>query len=147
MIEKIQISFWYDLPRPPQHQDHPTAPSTCTVLSICLLGSLIEYQSSRPPPHHSKDLHSMIVSAYQCIMIWLVEHRPLTRDQECLSCLLAVIEMGISGSKSQVGLAGALGRCLGRCSSRYLGRCSGRCSDRLYQFKDYIVNIAKCINT
>lgn len=58
------------------------------------------YQCSRPPPAHSKDLHSAIVAAFQCISIWLTEHGDLLLDRECLISILEVIELGISGSKS-----------------------------------------------
>ena len=60
------------------------------------------YQSSRPAMHHSKDLHSMIVAAFHCLSTWLVSHEYLLRDRECLHCVLEVVELGISGSKSQV---------------------------------------------
>uniref|UniRef100_T1JGQ1 Rap-GAP domain-containing protein n=1 Tax=Strigamia maritima TaxID=126957 RepID=T1JGQ1_STRMM len=58
-------------------------------------------QCNRPPPAHSKDLHSTIVAAFQCVSSWLVEHPYLLQDKECLGTVLEVIELGISGSKSQ----------------------------------------------
>lgn len=58
------------------------------------------YQCSRPPPAHSKDLHSTIVGAFQCISAWLMQHPYLLHDKECLTTILEVIELGISGSKS-----------------------------------------------
>ena len=70
-----------------------------TVSWIC---DLIVYQSSRPAPEHSRDLHSMLVAAYSCLTLWLVEHDYLMQDKECLQKVLEVIELGISGSKSQV---------------------------------------------
>lgn len=60
----------------------------------------ISYQCSRPPPAHSKDLHSTIVSAFQCASVWLIQHPHLLLDKECLTTVLEVIELGISGSKS-----------------------------------------------
>ncbi|XP_017782958.1 PREDICTED: ral GTPase-activating protein subunit beta isoform X2 [Nicrophorus vespilloides] len=60
----------------------------------------IEHQCSRPPPSHSKDLHSTIVAAFQCCSIWLLEHSYLLKDKECLQTVLEVAELGISGSKS-----------------------------------------------
>jgi hypothetical protein len=62
----------------------------------------IVYQCSRPPPAHSKDLHSTIVAAFQCAAVWLVAHPYLLEDKECLTTVLEVVELGISGSKSQV---------------------------------------------
>lgn len=58
------------------------------------------YQCSRPPPAHSKDLHSTIVAAFQCTSCWLIKHPYLLQDKECLTTVLEVIELGISGSKS-----------------------------------------------
>jgi hypothetical protein len=49
-------------------------------------------------------LHSMIVAAFQCLTLWLVEHHYLLQDKECLHYVLEVVELGISGSKSQVRL-------------------------------------------
>jgi hypothetical protein len=71
-----------------------------TVNWIC---EFILYQCSRPAPSHSKDLHSMIVAAFHCLGIWLVEHSYLLHDKECLQGVLEVLELGISGAKSQVG--------------------------------------------
>ncbi|XP_031623328.1 ral GTPase-activating protein subunit beta isoform X4 [Contarinia nasturtii] len=58
------------------------------------------YQCSRPPPAHSKDLHSTIVAAFQCTSAWLIQHPYLLQDKECLTTVLEVVELGISGSKS-----------------------------------------------
>lgn len=58
------------------------------------------YQCSRPPPSHSKDLHSTIVAAFQCASAWLMQHPYLLQDKECLTTVLEVVELGISGSKS-----------------------------------------------
>lgn len=58
------------------------------------------YQCSRPPPAHSKDLHSTIVAAFQCTSAWLMQNPFLLNDKECLTIVFEVIELGISGSKS-----------------------------------------------
>ena len=58
-------------------------------------------QCSRPPPAHSKDLHSSIVAAFQALVTWLVHHPYLLQDKECLPTVLEVAELGISGTKSQ----------------------------------------------
>ncbi|XP_060532463.1 ral GTPase-activating protein subunit beta isoform X4 [Cylas formicarius] len=60
----------------------------------------IVYQCSRPPPAHSKDLHSTIVAAFRCCSVWLCEHPYLLRDKDCLATVLEVAELGVSGSKS-----------------------------------------------
>ncbi|ALC38080.1 CG34408 [Drosophila busckii] len=59
------------------------------------------HQCSRPPPAHSKDLHSTIVAAFQCTATWLMQHPYLMQDKDCLQTVLEVVELGISGSKSQ----------------------------------------------
>ncbi|XP_050435690.1 ral GTPase-activating protein subunit beta isoform X3 [Adelges cooleyi] len=60
----------------------------------------ITYQCSRPPPAHSRDLHSTIVAAYQCAAVWLVAHPYLLDDKDCLNTIIEVVELGISGTKS-----------------------------------------------
>ncbi|CAL4091038.1 unnamed protein product [Meganyctiphanes norvegica] len=62
-------------------------------------------QCQKPPRAHSKDLHSTIVAAFHCASVWLVAHPYLLQDKECLSTVLEVVELGISGSKSQVKVA------------------------------------------
>ncbi len=59
-------------------------------------------QCWRPPQAHSKDLHSSIVAAFQSVAQWLISHPTLLKDKDCLNTLLEVVELGISGSKSQV---------------------------------------------
>ena len=65
------------------------------------LCDFIVTQCSRPPQAHSKDLHSSIVAAFQCLVTWLVHHPYLLQDKECLPTVLEVAELGISGTKSQ----------------------------------------------
>ena len=80
---------------------HLEPENNCNVFDV-VAGEFIVYQSSRPAMHHSKDLHSMIVAAFHCLCTWLVSHEYLLRGRECLHCVLEVVELGISGSKSQV---------------------------------------------
>ncbi|CAL8111145.1 unnamed protein product [Orchesella dallaii] len=61
----------------------------------------IIHQCSRPPKDHSKDLHSSIVAAFQCVTTWLTTHPYLLDDKESLFTVLEVVEFGISGTKSQ----------------------------------------------
>jgi hypothetical protein len=58
-------------------------------------------QCSRPPPAHSKDLHSSIVAAFRCLSTWLLCHSYLLQDKECIATVMEVVEQGISGSKSK----------------------------------------------
>lgn len=69
-----------------------------TLKWIC---DYIVTQCSRPPPAHSKDLHSTIVAAFHCCQTWLLHHPSLMQDKECIATVLEVVELGISGSKSQ----------------------------------------------
>ena len=61
----------------------------------------IENQCNKPAMYHSKDMHSAIVAAYQCLSVWINEHLHLLRDKECILLLFELIELGISGSKSK----------------------------------------------
>ncbi|XP_015175300.1 PREDICTED: ral GTPase-activating protein subunit beta isoform X2 [Polistes dominula] len=60
----------------------------------------IAYQCWRPPPAHSKDLHSSIVAAFGCLTTWLTAHSQLLQDKDCLTTVLEVVELGVSGTKS-----------------------------------------------
>ncbi|XP_047437802.1 ral GTPase-activating protein subunit beta [Mugil cephalus] len=68
------------------------------VSSVC---TYIMFQCSRPPPLHSRDLHSIIVAAFYCLNVWLTQHPALLDHQECLLEVLEIVELGISGSKSR----------------------------------------------
>ena len=52
-------------------------------------------QCSRPPPAHSRDLHSSIVAAFQTCTTWLLHHPYLLQDKECLATVAEVAELGI----------------------------------------------------
>jgi hypothetical protein len=56
----------------------------------------------QPHPFHIRDLHSMIVAAYQCLQVWIMTKHRLLFEKETLHHVLEVIELGISGSKSEV---------------------------------------------
>ncbi|XP_029470455.1 ral GTPase-activating protein subunit beta isoform X2 [Rhinatrema bivittatum] len=68
------------------------------ISSVC---TYIVYQCSRPAPLHSRDLHSMIVAAFQCLCVWLTEHPNMLNEKDCLKEVLEIVELGISGSKSK----------------------------------------------
>ncbi|KAJ0174961.1 hypothetical protein K1T71_009102 [Dendrolimus kikuchii] len=59
----------------------------------------ISVQCSRPPQAHSRDLHSCVVAAYSCLSAWLCP--ALLAHPDCLATLMEVVELGISGTKSQ----------------------------------------------
>ncbi|KAL4717214.1 hypothetical protein ACJJTC_017101 [Scirpophaga incertulas] len=58
----------------------------------------IVVQCSRPPPAHSRDLHSCVVAAYHCLCAWLCP--ALLRDRAARAALLPVLELGLSGARS-----------------------------------------------
>uniref|UniRef100_A0A3Q0S5S7 Ral GTPase-activating protein subunit beta n=1 Tax=Amphilophus citrinellus TaxID=61819 RepID=A0A3Q0S5S7_AMPCI len=68
------------------------------VSSICCY---IVFQCSRPAPLQSRDLHSMIVAAFQFLCVWLTEHPDMLDEKDCLVEVLEIVELGISGSKSR----------------------------------------------
>lgn len=68
---------------------------TCSMICDYIIN-----QCSRPPPFHSKDMHSTIVAAYQSLSVWLQEYPDLLQENDCINTVLQVIELGISGSKS-----------------------------------------------
>ncbi|XP_062315849.1 ral GTPase-activating protein subunit beta isoform X3 [Osmerus eperlanus] len=70
------------------------------VSSVC---GYIVHQCSRPAPLHSRDLHSMILAAFQCLCVWLTEHPDMLDEKDCLIEVLEIVELGISGSKSRTG--------------------------------------------
>lgn len=59
-------------------------------------------QCSRPPPAHSRDMHSTIVAAYQCLSVWFYNHPYLLNDDGCVNTLMEVIELGVCGQKSKL---------------------------------------------
>lgn len=66
-------------------------------------------QCSRPPPAHSKDMHSTIVAAYHCLSVWFYNHPYLLQDQICVNTVMETIELGVSGQKSKVTVSGVKG--------------------------------------
>lgn len=68
------------------------------IKQIC---TFIENQCYKPAMFHSKDMHSTIVAAYQCLSVWIHEHAHLLKDKECIVLLFELIELGISGAKSK----------------------------------------------
>eukprot|EP00117_Sycon_ciliatum_P008472 scpid12358/ scgid11153/ Ral GTPase-activating protein subunit beta; p170 len=54
----------------------------------------------QPPRAHSRDLHSMIVAAYHCLLAWTTCNHRLLFEEEPLRAVLDVCELGLTGSKS-----------------------------------------------
>ncbi|CAI8012715.1 Ral GTPase-activating protein subunit beta [Geodia barretti] len=51
---------------------------------------------------HSKDLHTSIVAAFSCLLSWVTLHPYLLGDKTILEAVMQVVELGISGTFSQV---------------------------------------------
>ena len=73
----------------------------CNFRSLKWICDFIVVQCSRPRQAHSKDLHSTIVAAFHCCKTWILHHPYLLQDKDCIATVLEVIELGISGTKSQ----------------------------------------------
>ncbi|KAF0992483.1 hypothetical protein HZS_6175 [Henneguya salminicola] len=71
----------------------------CIIL-IVFMCDYIEELSKRPPQQHLRDVHSNIVSAYTCIIIWIRKHNCIVSNEMCMENILQVIELGLSGNKS-----------------------------------------------
>lgn len=66
------------------------------VSSIC---GYIVYQCSRPAPLQSRDLHSMIVAAFQFLCVWLTEHPDMLDEKVRLSLKYVVGLENFFGAK------------------------------------------------
>ncbi|RDD44888.1 Ral GTPase-activating protein subunit beta [Trichoplax sp. H2] len=74
-----------------------TADALSSKTVIDRLCQYIESQIRRPPRYQSRDLHSMIVASFSCLLSWISCHNQLMEDKECLKTVLAVVEQGIAG--------------------------------------------------
>ncbi|KAH7729802.1 hypothetical protein AAVH_02276 [Aphelenchoides avenae] len=66
------------------------------VTSIC---RFIDAQLQKPPPHHSRDLHSSVVAAFSTLRVWLNAAPMLTEIESCLNTVAQTIELGMTGGK------------------------------------------------
>ena len=57
-------------------------------------------QIKRPSKDHTKEMHSVIVAAYHCLIVLIVQKPRLLRDKSCLQIISSCIEIGISGHSS-----------------------------------------------
>ncbi|KAF6768018.1 hypothetical protein AHF37_04910 [Paragonimus kellicotti] len=72
-----------------------------TVRQIC---EFITNQCQRQSKYHKRQLHSVIVAAFSCLSVWLVEYAHfLLIDSDCLQTIMGTIELGICGMKSKPG--------------------------------------------
>ena len=68
-----------------------------TLSSLC---QFVVVQCSKPPPAHSKDLHSSVILAFQAVTHWLLAFPALLSQPACLTTVLQIIELAMSGSSS-----------------------------------------------
>ncbi|PAV74418.1 hypothetical protein WR25_02420 [Diploscapter pachys] len=66
------------------------------VASLC---RFIETQLMKPPPMHSKDLHSTVVAAYVSIAVWLNAAPILAECEGVLQTVAEAVQLGVTGSK------------------------------------------------
>ncbi|VBB26477.1 unnamed protein product [Acanthocheilonema viteae] len=67
------------------------------VTSLC---RFIDTQLMKPPPLHSKDLHSSVVAAYFSLSVWLCAAPLLLETESCLTTVAETIEFGLTGGKN-----------------------------------------------
>lgn len=75
------ISVSSDVPQNSPFQVKASVESSDRKRAVSSVCSYIVYQCSRPAPHHSRDLHSMIVAAFQCLCVWLTEHPDMLNEK------------------------------------------------------------------
>ncbi|VDL75358.1 unnamed protein product [Nippostrongylus brasiliensis] len=68
------------------------------VASLC---RFIETQLGKPPPLHSKDLHSTVVAAYSSIAVWLNAAPILAECESVLNTVAEAVQLGVTGSKKK----------------------------------------------
>ena len=81
--------------------------STCSCLDALECKRAVKWvcdyivaQCSRPPPAHSRDLHSSIIAAFHTCQDLLVHFPSLINDKETMTLVLEITELAMSGSKS-----------------------------------------------
>ncbi|GMS84341.1 hypothetical protein PENTCL1PPCAC_6516 [Pristionchus entomophagus] len=72
--------------------------STGMLIVTCLC-RLIETQLGKPPPSHSKDLHSSVVAAFQSLTVWFTSSPLLAECESVLHIVADTIQLGITGTK------------------------------------------------
>ncbi|KAK5967105.1 Ral GTPase-activating protein subunit beta [Trichostrongylus colubriformis] len=68
------------------------------VASLC---RFIETQLGKPPPLHSKDLHSTVVAAYGSIAVWVNAAPILAECESVLNTIAEAVQLGVTGSKKK----------------------------------------------
>ncbi len=68
--------------------------------AISWIWHYVKTQIKRRSREHTKEMHSVIVAAYNCLIVLLLKKPNLLRDKQCLQTITNCIEIGISGSSS-----------------------------------------------
>ena len=68
--------------------------------ALYALAHFVTLQCGRPPPSHSRDLHSSIIAAFHTCQDLLVHFPSLINDKETMTLVLEITELAMSGSKS-----------------------------------------------
>lgn len=69
-------------------------------IAISWIWYYVKMQIKRRSREHTKEMHSVIVAAYNCLIMLLIKKPNLLRDKQCLQTVTNCIEIGISGSSS-----------------------------------------------
>jgi hypothetical protein len=73
--------------------------SVCKI-AISWIWHYVKMQIKRRSREHTREMHSVIVAAYNCLIMLLNSKPNLLRDKTCLQTVTNCIEIGISGSSS-----------------------------------------------
>jgi hypothetical protein len=68
--------------------------------AISWIYQYVSAQIKRPSREHSREMHSVIVAAYQCLITLIVQKPQLLKDKKCLQIISNCVEIGISGISS-----------------------------------------------
>ncbi|PIO73540.1 hypothetical protein TELCIR_04486 [Teladorsagia circumcincta] len=83
-----------------EEQTQDVSTGSLIVASLC---RFIETQLDKPPPLHSKDLHSSVVAAYSSIAVWLNAAPMLAECESVLNTVAEAVQLGVTGSKKKEG--------------------------------------------
>ncbi|KAI6180617.1 Ral GTPase-activating protein subunit beta [Aphelenchoides besseyi] len=70
---------------------------SCGSLTVSSLCRFINSQLQKPPMHHSRDLHSTVVAAFQCLEVWFCAAPMLSEMDSCIGTVAHTIEFGMTG--------------------------------------------------
>ena len=79
-------------------QDLPEEVTRTVLHTLC---QFVVLQCSKPPPAHSKDLHSSVILAFQTVTRWLLSFPLLLHRPESRRKVLEITELAMSGSRSE----------------------------------------------